>query len=255
MEVGAGVDEDVVAVVGDADGGPGAAVARVCRSGESGGGADGAVAAERGTPMEVPVPRKVRVASMRASGRCWAGRVRRARRAGRLLGGGGAGEGLGDLEEAHAELEEGAVDEAGFVGGEVALGLFGEDGEHVDALAGAHEVDLGLLAFGGGAAELHDGGHVDGLDDLVEGHRGRVVHAGVGGADGGVEAVGGGLVGVAGLLGLLGGGAGEVLVVGCSAGGGGCVAWGSVPARGLRLRGGARVRARGRRRGVALRRG
>jgi hypothetical protein len=51
------------------------------------------------------------------------------------------------------------------------------------------------------------------LDDLVEGHGGGVVHAGVGGADGGVEAVGGGLVGVAGLVGLLGGGAGGFLVV------------------------------------------
>ena len=68
---------------------------------------------------------------------------------GAALAGGGAGEGLGDFEEGHAELEEGAVEQAGFVRGEVALGLFGEDGEHVDALAGAHEVDLGLLALAG----------------------------------------------------------------------------------------------------------
>ncbi len=57
----------------------------------------------------------------------------------------------------------------------------------------------------GGAAELHDGGHVDGLDELVEAHGGRVIHAGVGGANGGVEAVGGHLVGAAGLIDLLGG--------------------------------------------------
>ena len=94
-----------------------------------------------------------------------------------------------------------------FVGGEVALGLFGEDAEHVDALARAEEVDLGLLALGRGAAELHDGRHVDATgrccSKLISG---GCVHAGVGGADGGVETVGGRLVGAAGLLGLLGGG-------------------------------------------------
>ncbi len=56
---------------------------------------------------------------------------------------------------------------------------------------------LGLLAFLGGSAELHDGRDVDGLDEAVEVHGGRVVGAGVGGADGGVEAVGGLLVGEA----------------------------------------------------------
>ena len=96
----------------------------------------------------------------------------------------------------------------GLFGGEIALGFVFEDGEHVDALAGAEDVDLGLLAFRGGAAELHDGGHVDGLDELLEAHGGRVVHAGVGGADGGVETIGGHLVGALGLFRLLGGGGG-----------------------------------------------
>ena len=179
------------------------------------------------------------------SGRCW-GRlgVGAGSAGGRpgCFGGGGAGEGLGDLEEGHAEFEEGAFEEAGLVGGEIALGFFGEDGEHVDALAGAHEVDLGLLAFGGGAAELHDGGDVDGLDELVEAHGGRMVHAGVGGADGGVEAVGGHLVGAAGLLGLLGGGAGGRSVSGSSAcGGAAVVGSGRGGWRGLRLAAGSRV--------------
>ena len=49
VEVGAGVDEDAVAVPADMDGGAGAAVSRVSdgRRGD-GGTADGAVAAERG---------------------------------------------------------------------------------------------------------------------------------------------------------------------------------------------------------------
>ena len=209
VEVGAGVDDDVVAFPGDEDGGPGAAVARVA-GGRSGGGADGAVAAERGDAHRGAVPRKVRVASIWVY-RTMAGpaRLAAAGRAGawrrRLAVGGGAGQGLGDLEEAHADFEEGVVDELRLGRGEVALGLFGEDGEHVDALARAHQVDLGLLALLGGSAELHDGGHVDGLDDLVEAHRGRVIHAGIGGADGGVEALRGLLIGGVGLFHLAGG--------------------------------------------------
>ena len=102
------------------------------------------------------------------------------------FGGGGAGEGLCDLEEGHTQLKESAVEEAVLVGEEIASGLLGEDGEHIDALAGAEDVDLRLLALGGGAAELHDGGEIDGLDYLVEANRRLVVHARVGGADGGV---------------------------------------------------------------------
>ena len=60
------------------------------------------------------------------------------------------------------------VDEALLGRGEIALGSGGENAEHVDGLAGAEEVDLGLLAFLGAAAELQDGLHVDGLDDLLE---------------------------------------------------------------------------------------
>ncbi len=207
VEVGAGVDEDGVVVVGEADGGPGAAVARVS-VGRDGGGADGAVAAERGDAHGGAGAEKGEGCLHRLADDARAGGVGTAAGGRSGFGGGGAGEGLGDLEEGHAEFEEGAFEEAGLVGGEVALGLFGEDGEHVDALAGAHEVDLGLLAFLGGAAELHHGGHVDGLDELVEAHGWGVVDAGVGGADGGVEAVGGHLVGAAGLLGLLGCGSG-----------------------------------------------
>ena len=78
--------------------------------------------------------------------------------------------------------------------------------EHIDALARAEDVDLGLLALVGCAAELHDRGHVDGLDELVEAHCGRVIHARVGGANRGVEPVGGHLIGAAGLIVLLCGG-------------------------------------------------
>ena len=67
---------------------------------------------------------------------------------------------------------------------------------------------LGLLAFGGGFAELHDGGHVDGLDETLEGHGRSVFHARIGGAYGRVETLGGGFKRYAGLLHLLGGGSG-----------------------------------------------
>ena len=119
-------------------------------------------------------------------------------------------------------------------GREIAFGLFGEDGEHVDALAGAHDVDLGLLALVGCTAELHDRGHVDGLDELVEAHGGRVVHAGIGGADGGVEAVGGHLVGAAGLIGLFCGGLGRKLSSGPASVGATAACGGAWPATGWR---------------------
>ncbi len=85
------------------------------------------------------------------------------------------------------------------------------------------DVYLWLLAFAGGAAELHDGGEVDGLDELVEAHGGRMVGAGVGGADGGVEAVGRHVVGALGLVGFFSGGWRRELRLGLVAGGGfGC---------------------------------
>ena len=65
---------------------------------------------------------------------------------------------------------------------------------------------LGCSPGSSGAAELHHGGHVDGLDDLLEGHGGRMVHAGIGGADSSVEALGCLLVGGVGLGHFIGGG-------------------------------------------------
>src|ERR1700735_2482556 len=86
-----------------------------------------------GTPMEVPVPRKVRVACIftdyladYAGAGAWASGAGLTGLAG--FGCGGAGEGLGDFEEGHAEFEEGGFEQAGLVGGEVSLGLLGEDG-------------------------------------------------------------------------------------------------------------------------------
>ena len=220
VEVRAGVDEDGVAVVGEADGRAGAAVARVS-VGEMAEVQTAQSQPSVGTPMEVPVPRKVRVACHRLADDA------RARR-GLDVAGGRVGGALAAAERARAcvtsrkpmrSSKRALSSRRCLVGGEVALGLFGEDGEHVDALAGAEEVDLGLLALVGGAAELHDRRHVDGLDELVEAHRGRMVHAGVGGADRGVEAVGGHLVGAAGLLGLLRRwAAGGMFGLGCSFG-------------------------------------
>ena len=66
VEVGAGVDDDVVALPGDEDGGAGAAVVRRRRGyagrGRDGGGQTAQSHPSVGTPIEVPLPRKVRVA-------------------------------------------------------------------------------------------------------------------------------------------------------------------------------------------------
>ncbi len=72
-----------------------------------------------------------------------------------------------------------------------AFGLFGEDGEQCRCSGERRGCRPWLLALGRGAAELHNGGEVDGLDDLIEADGGLMLHAGVGGADGSVEAVGG----------------------------------------------------------------
>jgi len=103
VEVGAGVDEDYVIVVGETDGRPGAAIARV------GGGADRALAAEgRHTHG--------RTAAQEREGRpheleddAWLG-------GGAGLGGGGSGESLRDLEEGHPQLEESAFEELDLLG-------------------------------------------------------------------------------------------------------------------------------------------
>jgi len=123
VEIGASVDEDDVVVVGEADGGPGATVARVS-AGRDGGGADGAVATERGDAHGGSGAEKGegclhRLANDTRADGVWTATCGRSG-----FGGGGAGEGLGDLEEGHAEFEEGAFEEAVFVWGEVALGFF-----------------------------------------------------------------------------------------------------------------------------------
>ncbi len=123
-----------------------------------------------GTPIEVPVPRKVRVASI-ASGRMLGPPGPGRPGATGCFGCSGAGEGLRDLKECHTQLEQGAVEQASLFRGEVAFGFFFEHSQHVDALARSEDIDLGLLALLGGAAELHDGGHVDRLHELLEAHR------------------------------------------------------------------------------------
>ena len=254
VEVGAGVDEDGFVLVLDENGGAGAAVMGVgggadraiaaqgghahgraaAEEGEGGrvggdrhGGSDSLISfelwAEDGT--EYAAAQAARPVFLNEHGPCdWFLADDAGAASGRgwteasggllLLGGGGAGEGLGDLEEGEMEFEEGAVEEGGLGAGAVAFGLVLEDIEHFDGLLGSHEIDLGLLALGGGSAELHDGGHVDGLDDALEGGGWGVLHAGVGRAYGDRQALGGLGVGQAGVLNLLGGGAGgEVLVL------------------------------------------
>ena len=109
VEVRAGVDEDGVAIVDKADGGPGAAVARVA-IGRGGGGADRAVAAEcrhahRGTGAEKGEGRLHRLADDAGANR--AGTTG----SGGSLGCGGPGQCLSDFEEGHPKLEEGAFEE------------------------------------------------------------------------------------------------------------------------------------------------
>jgi len=63
-----------------------------------------------GTPIEVPVPKNVRVACIGLYRTMVGGRARRVRRGWwGLAVGGGTGEGLGDLEEAHADFEESVI--------------------------------------------------------------------------------------------------------------------------------------------------
>ncbi len=121
-----------------------------------------------------------------------------------LAGGCLAGEVLRDFEEPHAGFEEGRLQEMVFGFGEIALGFLSEEGEHVHGLTGAEEVNLGLLARFAGSTELHDGLHVNGLDETRDGGGRDGLHAGILGADGGVEAVYGGIVSAGGLGDLVG---------------------------------------------------
>lgn len=200
VKVRAGVDQDGVGVVLKAYRGPGAAIARVGRGADDAVTAEGRNAHGGATAQECESRLHALADDTRAAGPSG-------------LGGGGTSERLGDFEEGHADLKECAVEKARLVRGQVALGFVGEYAEHVDALPGPEEIDLGLLTLLSGTAELHDGRHVDGLDELFEAHDGRVLHAGVGCADGGIETVGGLLVGEAGLLGLLRSGWGREVVI------------------------------------------
>ena len=180
--------------------GRGAAVVRVSTR-RDGGCADGAVAAKRrhthrGACAKEGEGRFHRLAD--DTGAAGAGAA-----SGGGFGRGLARKGLRDLEEGHAELEEGAVQQAIFFGGQIALGFFCEDAQHVDALACAQDIDLRLLALVGRCAKLHHRRHIEGLYELLEAHRGRMVNAGVGGANRGVEAVCRHLVRAAGLVVLL----------------------------------------------------
>ena len=83
------------------------------------------------------------------------------------------------------------VDQLRLGAGQAALVFLPQDGKHVNALARAHQVDLGLLARLGRTAKLQNRSHVDGMYDLLEAHRGRMLHAWVGSAHGGVQVVGG----------------------------------------------------------------
>ena len=58
----------------------------------------------------------------------------RSSEAGGLFGGGGAGEGLGDVKEGKPEFEECRVDEGLLGGREIAGTFLGDDAEHVNAL-------------------------------------------------------------------------------------------------------------------------
>ena len=240
VEVGAGVDQNRARRVGlafevggplKAQRGAGAAVVGLGvgrAGGRKRGKADGAAAAEgrhahRGAAAEKGEVRlhagrltndagaaagsaEARPAAAWPSGSAWGSG------SGALLG--RAGKGLGDFKECQAQLKDGAIDEALFGMREISLCLAAQDAEHVNTLAGAEQVDLGLLAFLGAAAKLQDGLHVNGLDDPFKAHGGRVIHTGIGSADGCVEAVGSGFVSEARLLHLLGCGRGGQIRVG-----------------------------------------
>ena len=88
---------------------------------------------------------------------------------------------------------------------EIAFGLGVDEGEHVDGLARADDVDLRRVTGFGGSAELNERLHVKRLDEALKAHRLQRLAAEVLGAQGGVEAFNGGSVGAGCLVDLLGG--------------------------------------------------
>ena len=171
---------------------------RVRRLCGSVGGADGAVAAEGGHAHGGAAAEEGEGclhALADDAGAAGAG-PRRGRWA--ALGGGGAGEGLGDFEEGHAELEEGAVEQRGLLGERLPLVFSARMASMSMLWRAPMRSTWGCWPSWVLPPSCMMAVHVDGLDELVEAHGGWVVHAGVGGADGGVEAVGGLLVGDAG---------------------------------------------------------
>ena len=186
-EIGAGVDEDAVRtrwfLLGlpfDGDGGAEALVARRSLEVQT-----RQVQPRVGTPMEVPVPRKRMLALTRGRRR-----LLPYRRFCRWVVGVG-GEGVGDLHEHHAQLEEGILQQSLFLVVKVAFRLFVQHAKHVDTLAGAEDIDAGLFAGLSAGAHLQRGGHVDRLHQLVEVHlraaAERIARGGVGLGDHVVE--------------------------------------------------------------------
>ena len=208
-EVRAGVDKDtmrsrrLVSIPGlglpfDGDGRPETLIARI------GGGADAAAATQRGHAHGRATAEKQDAG---VDGRRQADAPTVRRLGGRIVGAGG--DGVGDLHEHHAQLEERVLQQTLFLVGEIALGLFDQDAEHVDALARAEDIDAGLLAGLGAGAHLQRSSHVDGLHQLVEVHLRAaaaegIARAGIGLGDHVVELLRGGAV-----VGVLRGGFGS----------------------------------------------
>ena len=129
---------------------------------------------------------------------------------GRLHGRGTGGSLLGrprkrlrNFKEGEAQLENGTGQQRLLGVGKVAGGALMQNGQHVDRLARAQDIDLGLLAFLGAAAKLQNCLHVNGLHNAFEAERGRVLGTWVRCTHGNIQAVSGGLEGNAGLLHLL----------------------------------------------------
>ncbi len=90
---------------------------------------------------------------------------------------------VGDLQEHHAQVEQRGLQQLLLAVGKVSLGFFGQDGEQVDRMACADDVDARLLAGLGGGAHGDDGGKIERLHDLLEIRLGLSGRAGVGLAD------------------------------------------------------------------------